>query len=160
MKLVDILARELEEWPEGHEFAWQDHTREVRFNNRVSYDFFATLMATDNIREKGEMNPTDGVTKKQWQAARAAYLASIQPERDAEIKQIVESALRTQQGGTHYKDLKIQPIEYIHANCLDFFQGNIVKYATRHKDKNGAEDLRKVIHYAQLAIELQYGEKP
>lgn len=73
---------------------------------------------------------------------------------------MVPSALQTQQGGTHYKDLKIQPIEYIHANDLDFFQGNIVKYATRHKDKNGAEDLRKVIHYAQLAIELQYGEKP
>lgn len=73
---------------------------------------------------------------------------------------MVPSALQTQQGGTHYKDLKIQPIEYIHANGLDFFQGNIVKYATRHKDKNGAEDLRKVIHYAQLAIELQYGEKP
>lgn len=69
------------------------------------------------------------------------------------------SALQVQQGGTHYKDCKIQPIEYIHANELDFFQGNIVKYATRHKAKNGAEDLRKVIHYAQLALELQYGEK-
>lgn len=73
---------------------------------------------------------------------------------------MVPSALQTQHGGTHYKGLKIQPIEYIHTNGLDFFQGNIVKYATRHKDKNGAEDLRKVIHYAQLAIELQYGEKP
>ena len=70
------------------------------------------------------------------------------------------SALDTQAGGSHYKDRKIQPIEFIHANGLDFFQGNIIKYATRHKAKNGAEDLRKVIHYAQLALELQYGEKP
>ena len=70
------------------------------------------------------------------------------------------SALNTQAGGTHYKDCAIQPIQYIHANGLDFFQGNIVKYATRHKAKNGAEDLRKVIHYAQLALELQYGIKP
>lgn len=69
------------------------------------------------------------------------------------------SALEIQAGGSHYKDCAIQPIEYIHANGLDFFQGNIVKYATRHKAKNGAEDLRKVIHYAQLALELQYGEK-
>ena len=66
------------------------------------------------------------------------------------------SALDNQEGGDHYKKLPIQPIEYISANNLDFFQGNIVKYATRHKDKNGAEDLRKVIHYAQLALELQY----
>lgn len=70
------------------------------------------------------------------------------------------SALDVQIAGTHYKDCKIQPIEYIHANGLDFFQGNIVKYATRHKVKNGVADLRKVIHYCQLALELQYGEKP
>ena len=70
------------------------------------------------------------------------------------------SALDIQAGGHHYKDCAIQPIEFIHANGLDFFQGNIVKYATRHKAKNGAEDLRKVIHYAQLALELQYGVKP
>jgi hypothetical protein len=69
------------------------------------------------------------------------------------------SALNVQTGGSHYKDCAIQPIEYIHANGLDFFQGNIIKYATRHKAKNGAEDLRKVIHYAQLALELQYGQK-
>ncbi len=67
------------------------------------------------------------------------------------------SALDIQTGGSHYKDCKIQPIEFIHANGLDFFQGNIIKYATRHKVKNGAEDLRKVIHYAQLALEMQYG---
>lgn len=70
------------------------------------------------------------------------------------------SALQTQQGGSHYKDLAIQPIQYIHANGLDFFQGNMLKYLTRHKAKNGADDLRKVIHYAQLALEMQYGEKP
>lgn len=72
----------------------------------------------------------------------------------------VMSALDKQEGGGHYKECKIQPIEFIHANNLDFFQGNIIKYATRHKSKNGVEDLRKVIHYAQLALELQYGEKP
>ncbi|MCP3698534.1 MAG: DUF3310 domain-containing protein [Aliivibrio sp.] len=63
-----------------------------------------------------------------------------------------------QEGGSHYKDLSIQPIEYIIENNLDFLQGNMVKYATRHKDKGGKEDLLKVIHYANLAIELQYGE--
>lgn len=69
-------------------------------------------------------------------------------------------ALDAQVAGSHYKKLKIQPIEYIAANDLDFLQGSIVKYATRHKDKGGANDLRKIIHFAQLAIELQYGEKP
>jgi len=71
----------------------------------------------------------------------------------------MESALKEQVGGSHYKDCAIQPVEFIHTNNLDFFQGNIVKYATRHKSKNGASDLRKAIHYCQLALELQYGEK-
>lgn len=70
------------------------------------------------------------------------------------------SALDDQEGGNHYKDLKIQPVEYIHANGLDFFQGNVVKYVTRHKAKNGEQDIRKAIHYLQMILELQYGVEP
>ena len=61
-----------------------------------------------------------------------------------------------QVNGSHYTDRAIQPIEYIHANDLDFLSGNIVKYATRWPHKGQAlDDLRKVIHYAELLIELQ-----
>lgn len=73
-------------------------------------------------------------------------------------KESTDSVLDIQHGGSHYKDKKIQPIEYITANNLDFCQGNIVKYVTRHKDKNGAEDIRKVIHYAQFILKFEYGE--
>ena len=68
------------------------------------------------------------------------------------------SALDTQEGGSHYKSGAIQPIEYIPANGLGFIEGNIIKYATRHRDKNGAEDVRKIIHYAKLLLELEYKE--
>lgn len=66
------------------------------------------------------------------------------------------SALSTQEGGNHYKDKGIQPIVYIHANNMGFCEGNVVKYITRHKEKNGAEDIRKVIHYCKLLLELEY----
>ena len=69
------------------------------------------------------------------------------------------SALDSQQGGQHYKDNAIRPIVYIHANKLGFCAGNVVKYITRYKEKNGAEDVRKAIHYCQLLLELEYGEK-
>lgn len=68
------------------------------------------------------------------------------------------SALQTQEGGGHYKNLAIQPVEYIFHNKLDYLEGNVVKYVTRHKDKNGIEDIRKAIHYCQLILEMQYGE--
>lgn len=67
-------------------------------------------------------------------------------------------ALATQEGGNHYKDMKIQPIEFIHANGFDFITGCIIKYAARHRAKNGAEDVRKIIHYCELLLELEYGE--
>jgi hypothetical protein len=67
------------------------------------------------------------------------------------------NALDVQVGGTHYKDCAIQPIEYIHANKLGFAEGNVVKYITRHRQKHGADDVRKVIHYCQLLLELEYG---
>ena len=60
--------------------------------------------------------------------------------------------LHVQYGGKHYKKCKIQPIEYIQANNLDYVQGNIIKYATRYKDKGGKEDLEKIKHYCDLAI--------
>jgi hypothetical protein len=65
-------------------------------------------------------------------------------------------ALNYQEGGTHYKKYAIQPIEYIHANKLDFFQGSVVKYITRFRDKNGLEDLKKAKHFIDLLINLEY----
>ena len=63
----------------------------------------------------------------------------------------------TQVGGTHYEKMKIQPAEYIHANGLDFFEGNIIKYVTRHRYKNGAEDIKKAIDYCKMILKLDYG---
>lgn len=68
---------------------------------------------------------------------------------------ITESALEKQVSGSHYKDCTIQPIEYIHANGLDFCEGNVVKYITRWRAKNGIKDLEKAKHYIELLIELE-----
>jgi len=69
-------------------------------------------------------------------------------------------ALQKQIGGDHYKDCGIQPVEYIHANKLDYFEGNVVKYITRHRTKGqGKKDIEKAIHYAQLILELEYKGK-
>ena len=65
--------------------------------------------------------------------------------------------LSEQIGGDHYRQGSIQPIEYIHANDMDFFSGNVIKYITRWKYKNGLEDLNKAKHYIELLIEQEYG---
>ena len=65
----------------------------------------------------------------------------------------------SQEGGDHYKLRPIQPIEYSERNGLSMSQGNIVKYITRHKEKNGIEDLAKVVHYALLEAYFVYDVK-
>lgn len=68
------------------------------------------------------------------------------------------TALQEQEGGSHYKDMAIQPIEYCVKNNLNPCQTHMIKYVSRYPNKNGAEDLRKVIHIAKLALFLEYGE--
>jgi len=58
-----------------------------------------------------------------------------------------------QEGGDHYAKHNIQPYTFIASNNLSFFQGNVIKYVVRYKDKNGIEDLKKIIHYCELEIE-------
>jgi len=71
---------------------------------------------------------------------------------------VVITAKQTQIGGDHYKRLAIQPFEYIHKNNLSFGQGNVIKYTTRYKYKNGLEDLKKARHYIDLLIQEEYGD--
>ena len=62
-----------------------------------------------------------------------------------------------QVGGDHYMDRQIQPWDYIVSNNLGFLEGNIVKYITRWKEKNGVADLRKAQHYLAKLIEVADG---
>lgn len=68
-------------------------------------------------------------------------------------------ATEEQIGGNHYKEMAIQPIEFITKNNIPYMEGNIIKYICRHRNKNKAEDIKKIIHYCKLILELEYNEK-
>jgi hypothetical protein len=51
----------------------------------------------------------------------------------------------------HYQT-KIQAIDFIQANNLNFCEGNVIKYITRYKEKNGKEDLLKARQYLDFLI--------
>jgi hypothetical protein len=65
------------------------------------------------------------------------------------------SALDKQVAGGHYKDKKIQPVVYIHANSIPYLEGNVIKYVSRWRDKGGIADLEKAKHYLEMLIELE-----
>jgi hypothetical protein len=114
---------------------------------------------SDKESEESLINPEEDrgwsrESHEQYMTRRSAEESLINKERFKKTKPSDK-----QIGGNHYKDCAIQPVDYIVKNNLDFLEGNVVKYITRHKTKNGIEDIRKVIHYAELILEKKYGKE-
>ena len=103
-------------------------------------------------------NTEDNIPKRTMSESWDQYC--VRAIRERREQKMSNNALSKQVEGSHYKDCKIQPVEYIVGNNLDFLEGNIVKYVTRHKTKGeGSADIKKVIHYAELILDLVYGEE-
>jgi len=68
----------------------------------------------------------------------------------------MSAASDTQVGGSHYKNMAIQPTYFCHVNGIPFLEGNVIKYVCRHTHKNGRQDIEKAIHYLQLLLEWAY----
>ena len=64
---------------------------------------------------------------------------------------------KKQVGGNHYKDMVIQPSEFINKNKLQFAEGNAIKYICRHASKGEVQDLEKAKHYIDMIIDRDYG---
>ena len=89
-------------------------------------------------------------------------------EFNARLEKLIDSpkrASRTQQGGTHYLDMPIQPWEAMRAwmsreQFIGFLRGNVIKYVARYDAKGGIDDLRKAEHYLDRLIEELEGTQP
>lgn len=66
-----------------------------------------------------------------------------------------KNKLQKQIGGSHYQ-MAIQPIEYIQANRMQFAEGCVIKYVSRHEHKNGKEDILKAIQNLEFILERDY----
>lgn len=75
-----------------------------------------------------------------------------------DYNEYLEYENKKQVGGNHYNNKAIQPIKYILANNMNFCEGNVIKYITRYKEKNGIEDLKKAKQYIDFLIN-QYESK-
>lgn len=85
-----------------------------------------------------------GTLKREWDEDNGARYVEIEPASDKQV------------GGDHYKDMPIQPSEFIYKNKLNWLQGNAIKYICRHNRKHGSQDLDKAIHYLELLKEWEY----
>lgn len=67
------------------------------------------------------------------------------------------SALDRQEGGDHYNEMEIQPVEFMYRNKIPCIESGVIKYVIRHKFKGGEEDIKKAIHLLEILLELEYG---
>jgi len=111
-------------------------------------------------------NPWIGTKRHSYDVNRDPYGRHIIPpgkppeeeeeeEEEEELFSNYKPSLEVQVGGNHYKDMKIQPVEYIHANGIGYIEGCVIKYVSRWRKKNGVEDLQKARHFIDLLLELE-----
>ncbi len=79
-------------------------------------------------------------------------------EQGATVSERILDPLNIQIGGGHYKDMAIQPIEFITRNKIEFIPGCVIKRMCRYRSKNGKEDLLKARHEIDVLISLEYGD--
>ncbi len=61
---------------------------------------------------------------------------------------------------SHYKQGNIEVIDFILDQNLNYLEGNVIKYVSRYKYKNGLEDLKKAQWYLnKIMLELTKPEE-
>lgn len=73
--------------------------------------------------------------------------------------EIAITADARQVGGSHYRDMQMQPWDVMQAvltpeEFRGFLKGNVIKYAMRLGKKEGTDDAGKAQHYAQKLAEV------
>jgi hypothetical protein len=72
------------------------------------------------------------------------------------FKGVTYDSLEKQVDGSHYKEMKIQPAQFINENKLLFAEGCAIKYICRHQKKGKEKDIDKAIHYLEMILERDY----
>ena len=67
-----------------------------------------------------------------------------------------ESVYKKQIGGSHYRNMVMQPSEFVNKNRLPFAEGSAIKYICRHAAKGKEQDIDKAIHYLEMIKERDY----
>jgi len=99
------------------------------------------------------MSKLNDALESEWDSAawRASY--AIHQKELTFGDHVAAKAMNRQVGGSHYKDMAIQPVDFCIQNKLGFCEGNVIKYVCRYKNKGLAADLQKAKHYIELLLE-------
>lgn len=72
------------------------------------------------------------------------------------FKPVIDNEVINDKTKPTYYGTGFDVIDFCQKNNLDFMQGNVIKYVTRYKEKNGKEDLLKAREYIDRIIKENY----
>jgi hypothetical protein len=123
--------------------------RTTTVNNDYDYGNDASV----DLPDEDEEFVTEWTEEREWEAKGQTVANPSRPKAPFNPGQdMLWSPVSTQ---PHYTASTIQPIDYIVANDMDFLEGNVVKYVTRWKHKNGIQDLEKMVDYAKRLLQRE-----
>lgn len=130
----DPLSKEIQHW---------------KIDENLMHSWFANAIMTGYDFAKRQMkNKENSVTDSS---------SIIEPINTGQLPHY--NPLAHQEGGDHYKKFPIQPIEFCQRNKLGACESSVIKYVCRYKEKGGASDIRKAIHYLQIMLETEYANQ-
>lgn len=143
----------------------------VALNRTVSDEEFETLrerfepLKSSGIRVFLVENASSMVVVKGGDSAAPATVPGIVSPTEYATAQallnlagVPEGVRGRQVGGDHYRKRKIQHWDIAEEYELTYFEGAVLKYILRHRDKNGVEDLKKALHTLEKLIEVEEGK--
>ena len=150
----------------------QDHIDaelESMTNDPLGYEERNTPKSTLPVGNKDEVDDQDNIRKirvKDWKRNPLKNIHHALEERDLPLvddntsREELDMLRRPFEkeevtNPKHYNERKMEPLDYIIANELDFLEGNIIKYITRYTYKGGVNDLLKARTYLEKLIERE-----
>jgi hypothetical protein len=141
---------------------WDDRARQVVFNKGL----FVQELNHDHIRSP-DVSHSDKCVDPRACYEYVPVVNDVDPVDDSRPGKIyrrtgvaegatVGCSLDTQVGGSHYKDMVIQPAEYCEYNNIPALESAVIKYVSRHQSKNGVQDLEKAKDLINMIIEMRY----
>ena len=126
----------------------QDHIDKENIkmtNDPLGYELYNSPENTLPLGNKDKVNDQENIRK----------IHHVLEERD--LLSVLRSPLEQEEvtNPKHYNERKMEPLDYIIANELDFLEGNIIKYITRYTYKGGVNDLLKARTYLEKLIERE-----
>ena len=134
----------------------------VRYQNNerkfiIKFEVIEELEEVEESIEESLIEEVENLNDDLFQESDIAYAEEAIERETNEVEDDTMNNYTNKINPTYY-GTDFDVIDFCQKNNLDFMQGNVIKYVTRYKEKNGKEDLLKAMKYIERMLKENYKE--